>query len=237
MPRSFLHPTLSLAPSVLISFENVTQRYGRTHLVLSDLSFSVQRAEFVLLTGKSGAGKSTVLRLAARLEMPSSGRIRIGSTELSTLRRAALPVFRRSIGFVPQDLKLLNDRHVLANVMLPAHAAGLSAAECTQRARTALQRVGLDVAKVSALLPQQLSGGEQQRVALARALVNRPALLLIDEPAAHLDTEAAQTLFQLLEHFAAAGVSVLATSHDENRALPAHVRRLPLPGATSTSST
>ncbi len=216
----------------MITFEHVTLRYGAparsARVVLSDLSFSVQRAEFVVLTGKSGAGKSTVLRLAARLETPSSGRVLVDSTDLAQLRRSALPVFRRSIGFVPQDALLLNDRSVLANVMLPAHAAGLPPLECQQRAQAALERVGLDGVRIGPLQPHQLSGGEQQRVALARAVVNRPALLLVDEPTAHLDAAASEALIQLLDHFAASGVTVLAASHDEVRTLPARARRLRL---------
>ncbi len=212
----------------MISFEHVTQRYGSAQAVLADLSFSVQRAEFVVLTGRSGAGKSTVLRLAARLQTPTSGRVCVDSTDLSTLRPSALPIFRRSIGFVPQNPLLLEDRSVLANVMLPAHAAGLTAQECRQRALAALERVGLDAHRVGTLQPQQLSGGEQQRVALARAVVNRPALLLVDEPTAHLDATASDALIALLDQFAAAGISVLAASHDQARALPTRARRIPL---------
>jgi cell division transport system ATP-binding protein len=137
-------------------------------------------------------------------------------------------VFRRSIGCVPQDLLLLPDRGVLANVMLPAHAAGLTRAECESRARAALERVGADAGMIADLRPQSLSGGEQQRVALARAVVNRPALLLVDEPTAHLDTAAADTLIELLDHFAASGVTVLLASHDDSRDLPARARRLRL---------
>lgn len=212
----------------MISFEHVTKRYGSFRLVLSDLSFSVGRGEFVVLSGVSGAGKSTVLRLAAALEAPSAGRVLVGDQDLGRLRASAVPVYRRSLGFVPEDASLLTDRSVLANVMLPAHAAGLGHAECERRARAALERVGADAGLIADMRPQVLSGGEQQRVALARAIVNRPALLLVDEPTAHLDAASAETLMQLLGHFAASGVSVLLASHDEARAVPARARRLRL---------
>lgn len=212
----------------MVSFEHVTKRYGAFRLALSDFNLRVARGEFVALTGMSGAGKSTVLRLAAALEAPSTGRILIGDEDLGTLRRAAIPVFRRSIGVVPQDVMLLNDRSVIANVMLPAHAAGLDRSECERRARAALERVGADAGQIGELRPRQLSGGEQQRVALARAVVNKPALLLVDEPTAHLDAAAAQSFLALLEHFATAGVSVLLASHDEALALPTRARRVRL---------
>lgn len=212
----------------MISFEHVSKRYGSFRLVFQDLSFAVGRGEFVALIGASGAGKSTVLRLAAALEAPSSGRVLVGEQDLGRLRPSALPVFRRSLGFVPEHAQLLDDRSVLANVMLPAHAAGLPHAECESRARAALERVGADVDAIAGLLPRLLSAGEQQRVALARAIVNRPALLLVDEPTAHLDAAAAGALLQLLDHFAASGVSILLATHDESRALPARARLLRL---------
>ena len=219
----------------MIAFEHVSQRYGTGHPVLSDLSFEMQRGELLVLTGASGAGKSTVLRLALALESPSAGRIRVGGTDLTALKRAALPVFRRSLGYVPQDALLLADRSVLANVALPAHAAGLPTAECEQRARAALTRVGLNAQEIATRPPQQLSGGQQQRVALARALVNRPALLLVDEPTAHLDAAASAALMDLLDQFAAAGVSVLVATHDETSPLPARARRLTLREGKLTS--
>jgi cell division transport system ATP-binding protein len=212
----------------LISFIHITKRYGAFRLVLSDFNLAVARGEFVALTGASGAGKSTVLRLAAALETPSAGQVRVGDQDLGRMRASALPVFRRSIGFVPQDALLLADRSVLANVMLPAHAAGLDRSECERRAHAALERVGANVGLIGALRPPALSGGEQQRVALARALVNKPALLLVDEPTAHLDAEAARTLLALLDHFAASGVSVLLATHDDGLALPPRARRVRL---------
>lgn len=212
----------------MISFTHVTKRYGAFRLVLSDFNLAVARGEFVALTGASGAGKSTVLRLAAALEAPSAGQVRVGDQDLGRMRRAALPVFRRSIGCVPQDALLLADRSVLANVMLPAYAAGLDRSECERRAHAALERVGANVGLIGALRPPALSGGEQQRVALARALVNKPALLLVDEPTAHLDAEAARTLLALLDHFAASGVSVLLATHDDGLALPRRARRVRL---------
>lgn len=210
----------------VLSFDRVTVRHGAGTL-LNGLTFSVGRGEFVALTGPSGAGKSTALRLAAALQTADAGRVTVNGQDIARLRRAALPVFRRALGVVPQNLLLLADRDVLANVMLPAHASGLDAADARERATTALRHVGLD-ASVYQRLPATLSGGEQQRVALARAVVNRPALLLVDEPTAHLDRVAAAELVALLAHFAGVGVAVLMAAHDESRDWPSQVRRIAL---------
>jgi cell division transport system ATP-binding protein len=209
----------------LVEFDRVSKRYDGDRAALEDASFTVARSELVLLTGPSGAGKSTVLRLICGLERPSDGRLTVAGEDLARLRRRALPLLRRSIGVVLQNLLLLNDRTVLDNVTLPARAAGVAPAEARERARAALARVGLD-ARAEALRPAALSGGEQQRVALARAIVNRPALVLADEPTAHVDDRGATQLLQLLEQFAAAGVTVVMATHGESVPLPRRARVL-----------
>jgi cell division transport system ATP-binding protein len=212
-------------PRPLVVFDGVTKRYAGGRAALADASFALGRGEFVLLTGPSGAGKSTVLRLVCALDAPSEGRLIVAGEDLARLRRRALPLLRRSLGVVLQNLMLLNDRSVLDNVALPALAAGLARSQALERARAALDRVGLDPA-VDRVRPAALSGGEQQRVALARAIVNRPALVLADEPTAHVDDEGAAQLLQLLDQFANAGVTVLMATHGEAVPLPPRARIL-----------
>ncbi|HRK55925.1 MAG TPA: ATP-binding cassette domain-containing protein [Burkholderiaceae bacterium] len=226
--------------AAVIQFENICKHYpssrGPVRHVLSDLNFVAGRGEFIFLVGPCGSGKSTVMRLALGLENPSAGAIRIGSTDLSTLKRSALPILRRSIGYVAQDTRLLPDRNVLANVALPAHAAGLSKRECQSRAQVALERAGLSDPHIGKLSPLELSGGQSRRVALARALVNRPAVLLVDELTAYLDQSSAQKLLRLMSQFAAAGVTILAATHDEALASASGARCIALrpPGSPPT---
>jgi cell division transport system ATP-binding protein len=197
----------------LVEFDHVSRQFGSFRLALADVSFLVGRGEFVLLTGPSGAGKSTVLQLVAALDAPSSGTVRVAGQDLGRLRKAAVPLLRRSMGIVLQDPMLLDDRDVLANVMLPALVTGVAPAEARTRARTALERAGLAAEALWSARPRALSGGEQQRAALARAIVNRPALVLADEPVAHLDEAAAAGIFATLAQFANAGVTVLIATH------------------------
>jgi cell division transport system ATP-binding protein len=219
-------PAQSANPA-LVTFDRVTKRYGESRPALDGASFSIARSEFVLLTGPSGAGKSTLLRLIAALETPTSGSIVVAGEDLARICRRSLPFLRRSIGIVLQDLMLLADRTVLDNVTLPALASGLSGHEARERARAALARVAIGPESESAR-PNALSGGEQQRVALARAIVNRPALILADEPTAHLDDRSAAQLLQLLEQFVVAGVTVIVATHGEAVPVPARARVLRL---------
>lgn len=209
----------------LVTFDRVTKRYDSARAALTEVTFALNRGEFVLLTGPSGAGKSTVLRLICGLESPTSGQVTVAGENVARLRRRSLPFLRRSLGVVLQNLMLLNDRSVVDNVALPALAAGLSHADALKRANAALLRVELDPG-VGRVPPSALSGGEQQRVALARAIVNRPALVLADEPTAHVDESGAARLLQLLEQFAIAGVTVLMATHGEAAPLPARTRVL-----------
>jgi len=212
-------------PPPLVSFDRVTKRYVGDRAALTDASFTLDRGEFVLLTGPSGAGKSTVLRLICGLEIPTSGQVTVAGEDIAQMRRPELPFLRRSLGVVLQNLMLLNDRTVLDNVALPALAAGLSHTDARERAHLALSRVALDTS-VGRLRPDALSGGEQQRVALARAIVNRPALVLADEPTAHLDEAGALHLLELLEQFVVAGVTVMMATHGEAARLPGRARVL-----------
>jgi cell division transport system ATP-binding protein len=213
------------ATAPLIEFDRVRKAFGAARPVLQEASFTVERGQFVVLTGANGAGKSTVLKLVTGWLAPDDGRVVVAGEEPARLRDAALSALRRAIGIVPQDLHLLADRSVLENVMLPALADGLSRKAAAERAGSAMQRVGLTGGED---MPAQLSAGAQLRAALARAVVNRPAILLVDEPTAFLDAAAAAELLHLLDQFAQAGMAVLMASHGEPAPLPSTVRRLRL---------
>ena len=213
------------AAAPLIEFDRVCKGFGPARPVLRDVNFTIERGQFVVLTGANGAGKSTVLQLIAGWLAPDEGRVVVAGDEPARLRGAALAALRRAMGIVPQDLHLLADRSVLENVMLPALAAGLWRKAAAERARAALDRVGLSDGEA---MPAQLSAGAQRRAALARAIVNRPVMLLADEPTAHLDASAAAEVVQLLLEFAQAGVAVVLASQGEPAPLPAGTRRLHL---------
>ncbi|MCX8006076.1 MAG: ATP-binding cassette domain-containing protein [Burkholderiaceae bacterium] len=214
---------VAAAETPFVRLHAVGLQYGQFRPVLSDVNLELRRSEFALLTGARGAGKSSLLRLVATLQQPSRGEVAVGGARTDRLRGAALAFLRRSIGIVPQHPLLLADRTVLENVMLPALVSGLARAEAQSRAQTALARVKLACGEA---LPRQLSAGEQQLVCLARAIVNRPALLVVDEPTAHLDAESTQLVLQLLEQFAIGGVAVLMATHGNVQGIPARARRV-----------
>jgi cell division transport system ATP-binding protein len=213
----------------MIAFERVGKRFGSAPAVIEDLSLTVARGEFVRLSGPSSTGKSTVLRMIAALEIPTAGKVRVNDVDVAGLRPRARAALRRTMGIVPQQLLLLPDRSALDNVMLPALSAGLPLKEARARALAALERVGV---RETASVPTLLSGSAQQRVALARAIVNRPALLLADEPTANLDDAATEAMTLLLAEFAAAGVTVVIASHREGPTQPAQTRTIRLGQAT-----
>ena len=197
----------------MVSFSAVAKRYPGGQEALKSVSFSVAPGELVFLTGRSGAGKSTLLKLIPAIERPTSGSVIVNGQNVGALRRAAVPYLRRSIGVVFQDQKLLYDRSVFDNVMLPLAFSGHAPREAARRARAALDKVGLLAREKSS--PIQLSGGEQQRVAIARAVVNRPAVLLGDEPTANLDAESAALILEVFVGFNQVGVTVLIATHDQ----------------------
>ncbi len=197
----------------MISFSGVVKRYPGGQDALRGVSFSIEQGEFAFITGHSGAGKSTLLKLIPAIERPSSGAILVNGQNVGALKRAALPYLRRNLGLVFQDQKLLYDRSVYDNVMLPLAFGELGTREAARRARAALEKVGL-LAREKAN-PIQLSGGEQQRLAIARAVVNRPAVLIADEPTANLDAESAAAILEIFAAFNQVGVTVLVATHDE----------------------
>jgi cell division transport system ATP-binding protein len=197
----------------LVSFSAVAKRYPGGQEALKDVSFALEAGELVFLTGRSGAGKSTVLKLIPAIERPSTGSVVVNGQNVSALKRGALPYLRRNIGLVFQDQKLLYDRSAYENVMLPLAFSGHAPKEAARRARAALDKVGLLARERSN--PIQLSGGEQQRLAIARAVVNRPALLIADEPTANLDAESAARILDIFVAFNQVGATVLIATHDQ----------------------
>ena len=197
----------------MVSFSAVAKRYPGGKAALHDVSFAVEAGEIAFITGRSGAGKSTLLKLIPAIERPSSGSVIVHGHNVGALRRAAIPYLRRNIGLVFQDQKLLYDRSVYDNVMLPLAFSDHAPSEAARRARAALDKVGL-LAREKAN-PIELSGGEQQRLAIARAVVNRPALLVADEPTANLDAESAARVLDIFIAFNQVGVTVLIASHDQ----------------------
>jgi cell division transport system ATP-binding protein len=196
----------------LVSFSAVAKRYPGGQEALKDVSFALEAGELAFLTGRSGAGKSTLLKLIPAIERPSAGSVLVNGQNVGALKRAALPYLRRNLGLVFQDQKLLYDRSVYDNVMLPLAFSAHPPKEAARRARAALDKVNL-LGREKAN-PIQLSGGEQQRLAIARAVVNRPALLVADEPTANLDAESAARILDIFVAFNQVGVTVLIATHD-----------------------
>jgi cell division transport system ATP-binding protein len=197
----------------MISFSQVTKRYPGGYEALKAVALEIQPGEMVFITGHSGAGKSTLLKLMAAIERPTSGTVLVNGQNVGTLRASAMPFMRRNFGLMFQDHKLLYDRTVFQNVMLPLDIIGYDATEAAKRVRAALDKVGL-LGKEKAM-PVTLSGGEQQRLAIARAIVHRPSILLADEPTANLDAAYAVELGELLRSFHQVGVTVVIATHDE----------------------
>jgi cell division transport system ATP-binding protein len=202
-----------------LSFEHVSKRYPGGRMGLSDVSFSVAPGEMLFLTGHSGAGKTTLLKLIALIDRASGGQIRVGDKPLDRMPAWRIPYHRRQIGIVFQDNKLLTDRTVRDNVALPLVVSGCAHDDIDKRVRAALDLVGLLDKERST--PLALSAGEQQRLGIARAIVNRPALLIADEPTGNLDPALADQIMDLFHAFHRHGTTVLIATHDLR-----HIRRL-----------
>ena len=210
----------------MIVFEGITKRYPSGHEALTDVSFELRHGELVVLSGHSGAGKSTLLKMIPVLERPTHGRVLINGQDVSHLPRHAIPYLRRSLGLMMQDNRLLFDRNVFDNVMMPLVITGAAPQEARRRVDAALDRVGL--AGRGEEMPIGLSGGEQQRVAIARAIANRPAVLIADEPTAHLDADYAHEIAELFQSFKSVGVTVIVCTHDPALFAETQPRRLVL---------
>ena len=190
---------------------HVTKRYGAI-TALRDISLQIDEGEFVFLTGQSGAGKTTLLRLLYRAELPTSGQLIVAGRNLATMPRRHVPRFRRRLGLVFQDFKLIDDRSVFDNVALVGRVVGLSYTESQRRANELLRLVSVDGR--AQLFPAQISGGEQQRVAIARALMTAPQLLLADEPTGNLDPDRAIEIMRIFRAINRRGTTVLVATHD-----------------------
>lgn len=196
----------------MIRFEQVYKRYPGGREALSGVDLQVDTGEMVFLTGRSGAGKSTLLKIIGLLERATMGQVLINGRNTAGIRRRQIPAFRRQIGMVFQDHKLLNDRSVFDNVALPLIITGVPAVDIGKRVRAALDQVGL--LKAERVRPMTLSTGEQQRVGIARAVVSRPPLLIADEPTGNLDPELSLEIMRLFTRFNDVGVTVVIASHD-----------------------
>ncbi|MFN3236265.1 MAG: cell division ATP-binding protein FtsE [Pseudomonadales bacterium] len=196
----------------MIRFDQVSKRYEGGREALSQVSFELGDAEMAFLTGHSGAGKSTLMKLIIMMERPSQGQVFLQNQNLNRLGRQHIPQVRRSVGVVFQNHQLLFDRTVFDNVALPLTVAGYQPREVGRRVRAALSKVGLS--DKESRYPLALSGGEQQRVGIARAVVNKPPLLLADEPTGNLDPELSAEIMNLFVQFNQVGVTVLIATHD-----------------------
>jgi cell division transport system ATP-binding protein len=196
----------------MIRFDHVFKRYPTGREALSDVSLEIASGEIVFLTGHSGAGKSSLLKLLALIERPSRGQLLVNGQNVAAIPRRKVPAFRRQIGMVFQDHKLLHDRTIFDNVALPLIIAGVGTKEIGKRVRAALDQVGLLGREQS--VPLELSTGEQQRVGIARAVVSKPPLLIADEPTGNLDPDLSLEVMQIFRRFNDVGVTVVVASHD-----------------------
>lgn len=196
----------------MIRFDGVSKRYPGGKEALIRVSFELEEGEMVFLTGHSGAGKSTMMKLIILMERPSQGQVFLAGTNLNKVSRRQIPGVRRSVGVVFQNHQLLFDRTVFDNVALPLTIAGFEHREVSRRVRAALSKVGLSDKEKQ--FPVTLSGGEQQRVGIARAVVNKPPVLLADEPTGNLDSELSKEIMDLFHQFNQVGVTVMIATHD-----------------------
>lgn len=196
----------------VVRFHNVRKRYPGGFEALRGVSFDVEAGEMLFLTGPSGAGKTTLLKLTAAVERASSGSVEVCGQDITRLPRSGIPYLRRNLGLVLQDQRLLLDRTVFDNVMLPLAVVGYPSKEAASRVRAALDKVGL--LERERAKPAALSAGEQQRLSIARAVVGRPSLLIADEPTANVDAEYATQILDLFRSFNQVGVTVIVASHD-----------------------
>ncbi|MDR0564447.1 MAG: ATP-binding cassette domain-containing protein [Azoarcus sp.] len=196
----------------MIVFDRVTKRYPGGYTALDGVNLRIAPGELVVLSGHSGAGKSTLFKLIPAIVRPTTGTVMLNDQDVSRLPKRAIPYLRRNIGLVLQESRLLFDRSVYDNILLPLIINGQPPSEAARRVSAALDRVGLSGREKE--FPAGLSGGEQQRVAIARAFVNRPSILIADEPTAHLDPVYASEIAELFKSFNSAGVTVLVATHD-----------------------
>ncbi len=212
--------------SSIIRLKDVSKKYSTDNVVFSGIDLEIEKGEFVFLTGSSGVGKSTMLRIFFCAERPTSGEIWVDGVVLSSLSNAQVPYLRRKIGVIFQDFKLLSNRTIFDNVALSLEVVGLGKKQAEQRVMQVLEGVGL--AEKTSHYPLQLSGGEQQRVAIARAVVNRPSIILADEPTGNLDLQRTEEVMMLMEELNARGTTIIFATHDDRLFENTHRRVLRL---------
>ena len=210
----------------MISFSQVNKRYPGGYQALKNVSFRIAAGEMVFLAGHSGAGKSTLLKLIAAIERPNSGSVLVNNQNVGVLKEHALPYLRHNLGIIFQDHKLLFDRNAFDNGLLPLQICGFDHRESSKRVRAALDKVGL--LKREKSHPIALSGGEQQRLCIARAIVNRPSILLADEPTGNLDAAYAQEIMAIFKSFHQVGATLLISTHDTSVLQDTRVRTIEL---------
>ncbi|HHX74819.1 MAG TPA: cell division ATP-binding protein FtsE [Firmicutes bacterium] len=197
----------------MIELVRVNMVYPNGVVALKNISLSIERSEFVFMVGASGAGKSTLIRLLGREFLPTAGKIRVFGRDLTRMRRREVPLYRRNIGVVFQDFRLLNNRSVYDNVAFAMQVVGAAPREIRKKVPEALAMVGLE--KKAKRKPPELSGGEQQRVCLARAIVNQPSLIIADEPTGNLDPDTSMGIMELLQAINIRGTTVIMATHDK----------------------
>jgi len=212
----------------LIQFINVSKVYPNGNKALADVSFQVDKGEFVFLVGPSGAGKSTVIRMMFREELPTRGQIMIGGKSILRLRRSEIPILRRNMGVVFQDYRLLSDRTAYENIAFAMQVVEAAPWEIRERVPQVLEMVGLS--HRADHYPHQLSGGEQQRVAIARAIVNNPRILVADEPTGNLDAETSWQIIHLLNEINKRGTTIVVATHNREIVTTMRKRVLTLEG-------
>ncbi len=198
----------------MIQMFHVYKYYGKDHVALDDINLKIEKGEFIFLVGSSGAGKSTLLKLIICEERADEGQILIGGKNISRLKEAHVPFLRRNIGFVFQDFKLIQRKTVFENIALPLEIIGTPGGEIRKRVQEVLKMVQLEHRRSQ--FPQFLSGGEQQRVAIARALINRPSLLMADEPTGNLDEFLSIEIMELLKNIHISGTTVIVATHNQH---------------------
>ena len=196
----------------MIQFTNVFMTYPSGNKALQDINLSIEKGEMVYISGRSGAGKSTLLKLINLIDRHTRGQIIVKGQNLERISRKRIPMFRRNVGFIFQNHRLLDDRTIFDNVALPLIISGSNHQEVKRRVQAALDKVDL-LSKINSY-PMELSGGEQQRIGVARAVVNRPAILIADEPTGNLDPMLSWEMMKLFEQFNQVGVTVLIASHE-----------------------